>query len=399
MTARTSAIRRRASKWGGTAAAPAVAALSAAALASAACSPGADAGPSADALPTWTVSADVGTSIGELDGDDAYVLSRVAGVTLLDDGGVAVADGASSTIRVYDADGTVRSVNGGPGAGPGEYGWINALRYRPPDTLVVFDADVGRLTTLVDHGTRVGGTVTFRADDGRNEIYLGRFPDGSHALARIDLTADRSDPGQATADQMRIARFAPDGAHLAALAEDTGLRRLGRGPVPFSPYFAGVVVGGTAFHGDGLLPRLSRTDASGRPSEPLRIDLPVPGSEAAWAAWRQGADSSDLASLEDIRGAAVLDSIPAFSDLLADADGRLWVKEYDPAVDSDWRGQRRTGGSWLVTEPDGTPVARVTVPDGFRLMDVRGGLAAGVSRDELGVERVEVRTLARGPGG
>lgn len=89
--------------------------------------------------------------------------------------------------------------------------------------------------------------------------------------------------------------------------------------------------------------------------------------------------------------------IPVISELLSDHRGRLWTKRYEPAIDSHWLLRQRTGGSWLVMEPGGDPVALVSMPDGFRLMDVRGDRVAGVSRDELGVERVEVRRLDRSP--
>ncbi len=77
--------------------------------------------------------------------------------------------------------------------------------------------------------------------------------------------------------------------------------------------------------------------------------------------------------------------------------GRLWLKLYAPSTDSHWLGRLRTGGTRLVVRTDGTPAARVPIPPGVRLMDVRGDRVAGVARDETGVERVEVFALRRGP--
>ena len=71
------------------------------------------------------------------------------------------------------------------------------------------------------------------------------------------------------------------------------------------------------------------------------------------------------------------------------------MKAYDPAVDSHWRLRGRTGGTWTVLDGDGEVVAKAAVPRGFRLMDIRGDRVVGVSRDELGVEYVEVRALQR----
>jgi hypothetical protein len=366
---------------------------------SGACGPRSDATEAPNVLPTWRISDTVALAIGEVEGDEAYVLSRVADVALLDGGGVAVADGGSATIRVYRPDGTVRTIAGGPGDGPGEFRWINDLRYRPPDTLVVFDAEAGRLTTLAENGERVGSTVTFRADDGRVEIYLGRFGDGGHALAWIRQPPTERNPAELTPDMMAIARFGPDGRYEAPLVEDLGMRRLGCCPTPFSPSFAGAVLGGAVLHTDGMRPEVRRTGTTGEPLPPLRLPVARGSLADAWAAYRPHADSSDLVRFDEIRGAAGLDSVPAFSDMMLDDEGRPWLKEYDPSVDSHWRLRPRTGGHWIVIRADGTPVARVSVPGGFRPMDVRGSAVAGITRDGLGVERVEVRFLDRRPDG
>jgi hypothetical protein len=347
------------------------------------------------ALDEWRVSDDIAVSVGEVEGEEAYVLSRVADVALIDDGGVAVADGGSSTVRVYGSDGSVRTVTGGPGDGPGEFRWINQLRHRPPDTLVVFDAEIGRLTTLVDRGRRVGSTTTFRADDGRVEIWLGRFADGSHAMAWIRQPTTERDPSRLTPDRMAIARFTRDGTFAGPLAEESGMRRLGCCPIPFSPHFTGAVLGDVAYHLDGLHAELRRTRLSGDGLTPLPVAMAETSLDAAWDRYQRYADSSDVVRFAEMRRAPGLDSVPAFSDLLVDDEGRLWLKEYDPAVDSHWALRPRTGGHWRVLLADGTPVARVSVPETFRLMDVRGNAVAGLARDDLGVERVEVRSLDR----
>ncbi len=367
-----------------------------AAFACAACAPRPDAVP-ADERPQWEV-ADVLLAVGEMDGDEALVFSRVAGVALLEDGAVAVADGASGTIRVFDRDGALVRISGGPGQGPGEYGWLSDLRFRPPDTLVAFDSELGRLTTLTGLGATVASTVSLRSDAGRVELYLGRFADGTHAAAWIDQMAFSANPDRMAADPMTVGRFAADGTQLARIADDTGMRRLGRGPTPFSPHFAGIVTGNILLHGDGLRALLHRRSPSGAPSEPLQLDLPRRSLGDAWAAYASIADSAAVARFDEIRDAPGLDSVPVFSTLVADDEGRVWTKAYDPETDSHWSGRPRTGGSWLVAEPDGTIVARVAVPDRFRLVDVRGDLAAGVTLDELGVERVEVRRLVRSDG-
>jgi hypothetical protein len=48
-----------------------------------------------------------------------------------------------------------------------------------------------------------------------------------------------------------------------------------------------------------------------------------------------------------------------------------------------------------VLDRAGVVSAHVAVPPGFRVLDARDERVAGVTRDELGVERVEVRALSR----
>lgn len=351
--------------------------------------------PEVDAdIPRWSVSGDVVTRVGVVDGPPEYTLSRVAAVRLLPDGGIAVADGQSASIRIYADDGTFVRQWGQAGDGPGEFGWINGMTLSEPDTLVVYDAEQARLTSFTTAGERLPEMVTFRADDGRVEIYLGRLTDGSHVGAWIRQTPRPED--EVTPDLMRIARFGPGGAFEALLAEDVGMRRL-RNPVPFSPHFLGTIVDDAVYHTDGLEPVLRVTTAEGEPAPPLSLPLEPMGTEAAWSSLEATVDSASAARLRELPDLPALDSVPVISELISDDRGRMWMKRYEPAADSHWLGRRRTGGSWMVMEPGGDPVTLVSMPDGFRLMDVRGDRVAGVSRDELGVERVEVRRLDRSP--
>lgn len=48
---------------------------------------------------------------------------------------------------------------------------------------------------------------------------------------------------------------------------------------------------------------------------------------------------------------------------------------------------------WDVFEDDGRHLGRVEVPASFRIEEVSLGQAIGIARDELGVQRVEIRDL------
>src|SRR5690349_7323920 len=52
--------------------------------------------------------------------DSAYRFRQIRGVIRLTDGGVAVANGASLQLRIFDAQGRFVSATGGRGTGPGQ---------------------------------------------------------------------------------------------------------------------------------------------------------------------------------------------------------------------------------------------------------------------------------------
>lgn len=338
----------------------------------------------------WGVDSEPVVSIGELEGDSAYLFSRIAAVRLLPDGRIAVADGASGTIRIYGRDGVFQRRMGGSGQGPGEFRYISDLSIMPPDTIVAYDSRALRLTNFLSTGELVS-TYEFRASDGRPEVYLGQYSDGSHAVAWI-RQAPR-DPSVVTADAMQLGQFGADGRLARVLGTEFGMRRLGA-PLPFSPHFLGAMIGDTIYHTDGLSGVVEATGPAGEAVRTLRVALDEWALEDARSLLEAELDSADVQRLHEVEGPGI-DSIPTIADVLADGEGRLWLKGYNPSTDSHWIGRQRTGGEWLVIEADGEVVARVSIPRRVRLMDISGDHIVGVSRDEMDVERVQVFALVR----
>lgn len=341
---------------------------------------------------TWSVGPEPVVSIGQTQGDAAYLFTRVAGVRLLPDHRIVVADRGSSTLRIYGPDGGFEREMGGEGEGPGEFRYLSHLRVTPPDTIEAYDSDLYRLTRFLVTGALVS-TLQMEPETGFPEMYMGTFRNGQHAVAWIDQVAVRE--GVITPDEMVLGRFDADGRAVDAFARMPGMRRL-RSPLPFSPHLVTAKIGDTVYYTDGLGGTLRAAD----PVAGLAWEVPVPtparDPEAAFAELAGKLAAADARRLEEVRQVRGTDTIPAFADMLAAPDARLWLKRYRPATDSHWLGRPRNGGEWLVVEPGGDVIAGVTLPADFRLMDVRGGRLAGVARDELGVERVQVYALVAG---
>lgn len=72
-------------------------------------------------------------------------------------------------------------------------------------------------------------------------------------------------------------------------------------------------------------------------------------------------------------------TMPAYTSVLPDAAGRLWVRE------STHLGEPPR---WAVYDRDGALMAELTVPERFRPMDIGEDYVLGLMRDELDLERV-----------
>lgn len=81
------------------------------------------------------------------------------------------------------------------------------------------------------------------------------------------------------------------------------------------------------------------------------------------------------------------DSMPAYGDVLAGRDGRLWVQ--DP-----YR-MRRYPLTWTAYE-EGVPVARAELPPRFFPFEFGRDWVMGITYDELRVERVRLIELVEG---
>lgn len=352
-------------------------------------------------VPTWRLSTVPVTTIGRTEGDSTHLFQRIAGVELLADGRVVVADGGLSVVRVFDADGRFLTQMGRRGDGPGEFGELSSLFLVLPDTVVTWDHALRRLTFFTPEGELAQSLVLdvspSSAGVGSLDFVVGALSDGAIAMGASGF-ASRSPLG---ADRISLERFARDGSHLGRAAETTGLVRaeLGErvfGPVPFSPYPYRATFRSMIYHTNGASPAVFVW--SGGAQRTLRLPAERHDLDRAWAALVEGVDEGGSAFYVDLLPSAPHpDSLPHVSGLMVDDRGRAWTKRYDPSTDALWlgHGAHAPGGTWWVTEPNGDIIASVRVPGGFAPYGVVADRVVGVRTDALGVERVEVHTVRR----
>jgi hypothetical protein len=323
------------------------------------------------------------------------VFSGIAGIQLLPDGGLLVLDGSSSTIRIFNADGSHRLSIGRSGQGPGEFRWLQHVALIEPDTIVAYDGEQYRVTRFLTDGTLLE-TTDLRPEQGRPELFVGMYSNGDVAVA--SLTPAQRDVDRVTADLMKIERFAADGSFVSEITSVEGMRRVGPGPVPFTPFPHAVLVRDSVAYTNGLRAEVLLFGNSASENRAIPVPAAVHDVEAAWGSLRtQMATQDNAERLRDFPDVAQTEGIPAVAEMLADSEERLWLKQFDPTTDSYLlrRSPLFYGGHWTVVTLDGNVVADVTMPDGFAPVAVNETSVAGVHRDAVGVEQVWVLDLRK----
>jgi hypothetical protein len=156
-------------------------------------------------------TATVDLTIGQEDGDDAYMFGRVGGVATDDEGRIYVVDHAAAQVRVFDSSGVHTETFGRPGSGPGELRDPCCLAIGPDGHLWVRDNGNNRYVSFklaAERGT--AGPSTRMAHTDVN-LWAPVTFDDSGAVIDVGMRFD-----QAT-NESRLYRFhlTPDSARTA----------------------------------------------------------------------------------------------------------------------------------------------------------------------------------------
>lgn len=338
----------------------------------------------------WRVDT-TGVVIGAVEDPPEEVFGSVSGVAV-GAGWIYVADQQALEVRVFDRAGGFLHRFGREGDGPGEFRAIDGLAVGPEGDVVVRDPRLSRVSVFDADG---GFLRSFRIH--RPFTQIG--PGGEFWVDREGRVYDRVDLATtATERRLAVVSYSPGGEVLdtavvsraetpAITVTRDGVPRAST-PVPFS-HAASISVGrgGTLVGGSGDAYTLAEIGPGDDTLRILRREVtpePLPAwardSATARAQWLR-----EMAGGGEISDYVLPDRLPAYTRVLVDDEGAIWVErgaEPAPVVTYD------------VFDADGVYLGEVRLPR-LRLFQIGEAFVAGVSRDELGVERVEVLPLRR----
>ncbi len=360
----------------------------------------------------WTLTPQPTLQVGSLDGPPELQLDGVVDALRLANGRIAVADGGSAEVRFYGPDGGFLRRAGGEGDGPGEFRLLSDIGRAAGDSVWAYDYSLHRFTILpVDGGTP---RVVVLRTDLPTLVPVGRLDGGGWIMAEgwaVSRLAGGAGAGGAPEppreglrrDPVAYVRIGPDGVLQDTLGMfpgrelelriDAGAGRMMMLHVPFAHASSHAMRGDRVFIGDENTFDVGEYRPDGRLVGRIRIpDLDLTLTDADVEAALQ----KELAAMPEPARPGVRalwrsywmpPAKPAYSSLIVDAEGDLWV--------GDYARRPATAERWRVFDPEGRWLGMVAVPPDFRITWIDQAGVLGVARDSLDVEHVSLYGLNR----
>ena len=331
----------------------------------------------------WEIGPEPDVTIGDIDGEDPYLLSYAWDATRLSDGRIVVADRSTSELRVFDATGAYLTKWGGEGEGPGEFPWMSLgdVEPWPGDSIVAWYSDAQTISVFDSEGNF--GRSFNRAGAGQRPWEVAR-PE----LVRRDgsILAVLEQGENAGTAEVRILN-GEGGLHMS-LGHHASRRALYFSRELKLGLWGDLAVVSTnhkyelrAFAADGTLVRIVRRGHVPRVPRAedimvdprLRPELRIPME----------------AEMRKVPQSRLEEYFPAFAEIMSDAAGYLWVREYEPPKEAG------PALVWTVFSPEGRVLGFVETPAGLKVYEIGEDYLLGHAEGELDVEMIQVWPLRR----
>ena len=347
----------------------------------------------------WRIGVEPALSIGEVVGEEAYLLHRANDATILPDGRIVIANTGSSELRVFDAAGVHLATWGREGEGPGEFTSLAGVEPWPGDSVVAWNSSTWVISVFDAEGA-LGRSFTLDSEAGTLEPRTV-LHDGSILGRTGEVTGDGYRRSRETYELRRVEGGSPVefGTHPG---EESHLEWEGRtavtGLIPFGRWlweaqWGELVVLTTDDNYEiraydpstGALARIVRRDYENRAPTREEVDEAI---EAALE--RAGLTGQHLEmTRRGYRSMPIVEQYPAFSNLLIDPLDHLWVRE------ATLPGMDRPAPLWTVFDPEGRALGFIETPDGLTVYEIGADYLPGLATDEMGVESVQLWELER----
>lgn len=336
-------------------------------------------------------------SIGVLEGAEELMFGRVSEIAVDASGGIYVFDGQVPALRYFDADGNYVRTQGGEGQGPGEYqDAALGLVMRSDGRLVMRDPRNSRLNVYNPDGSYSdswpvqSGLFTAQATfiDQKDHLYLKILEGRPERNKPWPISLLHLDEKGAIVDTIPPPPIDND-------PEGMGWQFEPQKVWTWSPL--GYMVSGVSstyafslFYPDGKMLRIERA------YEPVAVHPEERAELEAQNDWRRKTQGQHLTS--EIPPVPLVK--PAYSSLMVDDDGRIWVRLHQAAVKNEPEDEpardpeRPPPITWSepvvydVYQPDGTYLGQVHPPKGQSLNVIRGDTLWGTKRGDLGEQYV-----------
>jgi len=330
----------------------------------------------------------------ELGDDQGFEWGNVAGVAVLPSGAIVVSDSRRYQITIVDSMGRPVATAGREGGGPGEFRILREPVICSPDDIFLWDQGHDRVSIFDTSGTLVRDFGTDRLGDGV-EASVGPWKrmrmvcnhDGIFARVSRNMGDGpvSNGPG-AVRVLVELASEAGPLAHLEPFGgEEVYFFDGVRAPRPLGKRTVVAMDSTQLAVGVTSEPWISIYSLDGRLKR--RIDLAlsrVPVTQSVIDDFVQTRPERHRAAWARLE---YPDSLPAYSNLLIDSEGLIWVQ----------RDRVRTTDPylWQVYGSQGDHLASLQVEADFRLQEVGPDFVAGVAEGRFGTHVVRVYPLDR----
>jgi hypothetical protein len=350
----------------------------------------------------WTVANEPTVLIGSADTED---LLRPRDARRLVDGRIVVTDEMAHQLKFFSPTGSLLSAKGREGQGPGEFGYIWSVEHFAGDSLMVYDYSQRRVSIL-DSAGNFGRSfaVTF----GPNYWAQGVLRDSLVFLASPGEGRRRTDITGIYWDSTFFVLYRGpdlpvDTIGRYALSEQPGLGGGQPRPYHFGHRMQFALADDEFYMGSSVTYEIGRYTSRGELAALIRRKhVPVQVTAERKARFREayaalvqteegGVSPEQLErTLRFVDNADYPDHFPAYSAMLVDHVGNLWVEDYRVHTERE--------STWSVFDPEGRWVTSVRMPDGLQVLDIGDNHVLGFMKDDTGLERVALYSLLKSTG-